>query len=198
MVRMPEMAPLARALITSPPYRAVTRWLVLPWALQGLRLRGEALEIGSGSGAMAAQMLRRFPDLQLTATDYDDQLVGTAQRTLARFGSRAKAQRADALALPYADGAFDVVLSFAMLHHVGGWERALAEAIRVIRPGGQLVGYDLAHPMPAWHAHHDDRGSRGMMEPRQMEAALGRLQVSAVRTRRSAGGFALRFIATKL
>ena len=35
------------------------------------------------------------------------------------------------------------VLSWVMLHHTVEWERALAEAIRVLRPSGQLVGYDL-------------------------------------------------------
>lgn len=197
MIVMPEMSPGARAIITSLPYRAIARWVVLPWALQGQRLTGDALEIGSGSGAMAAQLLRTFPSLRLIATDYDDHMVGTAQRTLARFGTRATTQRVDAATLPFADGSFDVVLSFAMLHHVGDWHRAVAEAIRVLRPGGRFIGYDLNHPVPSRHAHHDERSGARMMGPGQLEAALKRLPVAEVRTRRSAGGFALRFVATK-
>jgi SAM-dependent methyltransferase len=197
MVVMPEMSGLARVFCTSLPYRALARWVLLPWALQGLSPRGEALEIGSGSGAMAAQLLRKFPELHLIATDYDPEMVATAGRTLAPFGERAKAQRVDATALPFADGRFDVVLSFAMLHHVVDWERAVAEVVRVIRPGGYLVGYDLLHAAPSRHSHHDERGAMRMMGPGQLEAELGRLPVADVRTRRSAGGFALRFFAAK-
>lgn len=194
---MPEMSAFAKAVCTSAPYRALARWVVLPWALQGLRLTGHALEIGSGSGAMAAQLLRRFPELRLVATDYDRDMVATAGRRLAPFGERANAQQVDATALPFADGRFDVVLSFAMLHHVVDWERAVAEAVRVTRPGGHLVGYDLLHAVPTRHSHRDERGGMRMMAPGQLEAALGRLPVTDVRTRRSAGGFALRFFATR-
>jgi SAM-dependent methyltransferase len=197
MIVVPMMSPVARAMITSLPYRALARWVVLPWALQGQGLSGQALEIGSGSGAMAAQLLRKFPDLRLIATDYDNHMVGRAQRTLAQFGTRATTQRVDAAALPFADASFDVVLSFAMLHHVGNWRRAVAEAIRVLRPGGRLIGYDLVHPMPSWHAHHDEGGAMERMQPGQLEEALRRLPTSDVRTRRSTGGFALRFVATR-
>jgi ubiquinone/menaquinone biosynthesis C-methylase UbiE len=194
---MPEMSALARSFCTSPPYRALARWVLLPWALQGLSVGGEALEIGSGSGAMAAQLLRKFPALRLIATDYDPEMVAVAQRSFARFGQRASAQRVDAAALPFADGRFDVVLSFAMLHHVGDWAGAVIEAIRVIRPGGYFVGYDLLHGAPLHHGHHDEPRSTGMMGPGQLEALLGRLAVTDVRTRRSAGGFALRFLAKR-
>jgi ubiquinone/menaquinone biosynthesis C-methylase UbiE len=162
-----------------------------------MRLTGQALEIGSGSGAMAAQLLRQFPELRLTATDYDDDMVGTAARRLAAFGERGRAQRVDAAALPFADGQFDAVLSFAMLHHVVDWERAVAEAVRVLRPGGHLVGYDLLHAPCSRHSHHPEAGSMRMMGPGELDAELGRLPVTDVRTRRSAGGFALRFVATK-
>ena len=197
MVVMPEMTPLARAFCTSLPYRAFARWVVLPWALQGFCPSGEALEIGGGSGAMAAGLLRKFPGLRMVVTDYDPEMVATAARRLAPFGERGKAQRVDATALPFSDSGFDVVLSFAMLHHVNDWERAVAEALRVLRPGGHLVGYDLLHAAPSRHSHHEGHGGMRMMGPGQFEEALGRLPVTAVRTRRSAGGFALRFLATR-
>jgi len=191
------MSALARAVCTSLPYRAFARWVVLPWALQGLSPGGEALEIGSGSGAMAAQLLRKFPELRIVATDYDDEMVATAGRRLATFGERATVQRVDATALPFPDGRFDVVLSFAMLHHVMDWQRAVVEAFRVIRPGGQFLGYDLMHAAPTQHARHEGPGSTNMMRPGELEAEFGRLPVTNVRTQRAAGGFALRFAATK-
>ena len=67
---------------------------------------------------MTAQLLNTFPGLRMVATDYDADMIATAQRALARFGNRASAQRADAADLPFEDGRFDLVLSAAMLHHV--------------------------------------------------------------------------------
>jgi SAM-dependent methyltransferase len=140
---MAEMSALLKALATSRPCRAFARRVVLPWALHGMRPAGEALEIGPGSGAMAAQLLSVFPELRIVATDYDPDMVATAQQTLAPLAGRASVQRADAADPPFADGQFDLVVPFAMLHHVVDWEQAIAEAVRVLRPGGRLVGDDV-------------------------------------------------------
>jgi SAM-dependent methyltransferase len=133
---MAEMSALLKALATSRPYRAFARRVVLPWALQGMRPAGEALEIGTGSGAMAAQLLSVFPELHIVATDYDPDMVATARQTLAPLAGLASVQRADAADPPFADGQFDLVVPFAMLHHVVDWEQAIADAVRVLRPGG--------------------------------------------------------------
>jgi SAM-dependent methyltransferase len=47
--------------------------------------------------------------------------------------------RADATELPFADESFDAAILVSMLHHVDAPERALAEARRVLRPGGRLT-----------------------------------------------------------
>jgi ubiquinone/menaquinone biosynthesis C-methylase UbiE len=127
----------------SAPWRFVAGRVVLPWALQGAELRGDVLEIGCGSGAMAVEILRRFPAVRLTATDFDESMLDVARERLAPFGDRAEVRRADAGDLPFADGAFDDAVSFIMLHHVINWEQALGELVRVLRPGGRLIGYDL-------------------------------------------------------
>jgi hypothetical protein len=59
---MAEMPRLAKSFCTSWVYRAFAQKLLLPWAVGDARLTGTALEIGAGSGAMAAQLLARFPD----------------------------------------------------------------------------------------------------------------------------------------
>ncbi len=116
--------------------------------LQGERLDGEVLEIGGGSGAMAAELLRKCPDVRLTLTDYDEVMVGTARTRLGEFGERVSVRQADATRLPFADASFDTVVSFIMLHHVIDGEAAVAEAGRVLRPGGRLIGYDLLASRP--------------------------------------------------
>ena len=133
---MPEMPSLAKAVTTSAPYRLIARRVLLPWVLQGEQPAGEGLEIGAGSGAMTARLLAAFPGLRMIATDYDPDMVSIAQQILAPFGDLARAQQADAADLPFPDNRFDLVLSAAMLHHVIAWEKALAEAVRVLRPAG--------------------------------------------------------------
>jgi ubiquinone/menaquinone biosynthesis C-methylase UbiE len=115
----------------------------MPWALQGSTPAGTGLEIGAGSGLMAAAMLDAFPALDLTVTDYDSEMLEPGRRRLAHFGERVSVQVADATSLAFPDETFDNVFSFIMLHHVVEWEKALAEVTRVLKPGGWFVGYDI-------------------------------------------------------
>jgi len=140
---MPVMSNSEGAFCRSAPWRFAARKLILPWTLMGSELSGSVLELGSGSGAMAAEILDRFPQVRLTATDLDPKMLARSRRTLEPFGSRASVQEADATALPFSPGEFDAVVSYLMLHHVGDWETALAEATRVLKPGGLLLVADL-------------------------------------------------------
>ena len=142
------MTKFESVLCRSAPWRAATRRVVLPWALHGFRPDGHVLEIGAGSGAMAEQLLASFPSVSVTATDFDDAMVDSIARRLAPFGARATARQADATALPFADNSFDAVLCWIMLHHTVEWEKAVTEALRVVRPGGHVVGYDLLSTPP--------------------------------------------------
>ena len=54
---------------------------------------------------------------------------------------------ADALALPFADGAFDAVSISFGLRNVADPDRALAELARVTRPGGRLVVCEFSRPV---------------------------------------------------
>lgn len=142
---MPAMSQVESLLLRSAPWRAFATRAILPWALAGKRLDGDALEVGAGSGAMAAALLERFPQLRLTASDVDPQMVLAAGKRLGRYGKRATVAHADASRLPFADDTFDLALSFLMLHHVGNWEAALRELVRVVRPGGRVLGCDMIH-----------------------------------------------------
>lgn len=194
---MPVMPERAKALLSSRPYQVFVRRLVLPWLLQGQRPAGAGLEIGAGSGIMTAQLLSANPDLHMVATDFDADLVRVAQDALAPYGDRAHVEQADAAGLPFPDGRFDFVLSAAMLHHVLDWEQALAEAVRVLRPGGRLIGYDLLDSGPIRLIHHGEHHETRLMRPGELESHLDRLGLVEVRTRRAVAGAAVRFIATK-
>jgi SAM-dependent methyltransferase len=190
---MPEMSWQERVFCRSAPWGWFARAVVLPWALQGEQLRGDVLEVGAGSGAVAAGLLKRFPDVRLTCTDYDVRMVETLARRLAPFGARARAQQADAAALPFAEGAFDAVVSFLMLHHVGRWEDAVREAARVLRPAGALLAYDLvATPVTrAVHRLGRDHGERPI-EWAALRPLIETLPLEDVHARRSGLVFRLK------
>jgi len=193
---MPEMPPSAKATLTSMPHRALARRIILPWILQGEQPSGEGLEIGAGVGAMSAQLLTMYPRFRMVATDYDTELVAMAEQVLAGFGRRASVQRADAVQLPFQDGRFDLVLSAAMLHHVIEWDKALAEAVRVLRPGGRLLGYDMLNSVPIRLIHCGERDT-SLLRAAQLQAGLRRLGLADLRTSTALGGIVMRFSATK-
>ena len=56
----------------------------------------------------------------------------------ARVGDRATVEQADVTRLPCADGSYDAVFCYHLLHHADDWRAAVAEAARVLRPGGRL------------------------------------------------------------
>ena len=194
---MPEMPPSAKATLTSLPYRLAARRIILPWILQDVEPSGEGLEIGAGVGALTAQLLTLYPRFRMVATDTDAELVGMAEQVLSGFGKRASVQRADAVALPFPDGRFDLVLSAAMLHHVIEWDKALAEAVRVLRPGGKLVGYDTLNSAPIRLMRVGERRGTTMLRPDQLQTALNRLGLTDLQTRTALAGTVMRFSARK-
>lgn len=191
------MGAAGKAFCTSAPYQFVARRVLLPRALQGFAPRGEVLEIGTGSGAMAAQLLSAYPGVRMTATDYDPEMVAKAAGNIAPYSDRARVERADATSLPFEDGRFDAVLTFTMLHHVLKWEDALREAVRVLRPGGRLVGHDLLDS-PAFHLmHRREHSEVRMMRAGELRDLLGQLPLTDVSVRPVALGLLVKFRATR-
>jgi SAM-dependent methyltransferase len=191
------MVAAARWVCASKPYRLVARRVVLPWALNGVRPVGHALEIGAGSGAMAAQLLTRYPALSLVISDYDARMVKTAREAVSAFGARVAVQQADAASLPFRDDTFDLVFAFAMLHHVGDWPGAVREALRVLRAGGTFVGYDPLDGPLTRLLHCGEGSAVRMMRRGQLDVALAQLPATHARTSTSFGGLVMRFAATK-
>jgi ubiquinone/menaquinone biosynthesis C-methylase UbiE len=101
-------------------------------------LRGkDVLDVGSGSG-IATQLLAEA-GANVTAIDLTDWAVETTRRRLAAFGLEGDVLQADAERLPFEDARFDLVFSWGVIHHSSDMDRALAELVRVCRPGGQIV-----------------------------------------------------------
>lgn len=177
------MSDLESVFCRTPLWRSFARRYVVPRVLPR-ELGAEVLEIGCGSGAMAAEVLRARPDVQrYVATDVDPAMVALARRQLAGFGERAEAQEVDAAGLPFTDGSFDVVVSWLMLHHTISWEQVLADAARVLRPGGLLAGYDLPDLRRSRFIHRLTRSTVRMVAPEDLTAELERLGLREVKVR---------------
>ena len=113
---------------------------LLPWATEGVPLAGaRVLELGSGPGLTADWLAARVGSL--TAVEIDPADAGA----LRRRRPDVTVVEASALSMPLPDACVDVVVCFTVLHHLpdaAAQDRLLAEARRVLRPGGTFAGSD--------------------------------------------------------
>ncbi|HTZ23623.1 MAG TPA: class I SAM-dependent methyltransferase [Streptosporangiaceae bacterium] len=171
------MNPDHENLCSSPDWAAYLQSDVLPAVTAGIGLGDDMLEIGPGPGAATAWLRERVA--RLTALESDPE---AAARLAARHpDGNVAVDTGDATLLPYADESFDSVGSFTMLHHVpdaAAQYRILTEALRVLRPGGTLVGSDSLASDGLHHFHADD--TYNPVDPATMLVWLRALGFSAV------------------
>jgi len=114
------------------------------------------LDIGAGRGLAAIACAQRVPSGRVVGIDLwrGSDLSGNgpdaakANVEAAGVASRVSFETGDATTLPYADGTFDVVVSTTALHNIAsaaGRRRAVEEAMRVVRPGGTVLIFDIIH-----------------------------------------------------
>ena len=94
---------------------------------------GPLVEVGAGSGAVTRRLRTALPGLSLTAVDIDADLLAHAE------GCGARTLVADAADLPLETGSAGCVLLRYVLQHLSDPRPALAEALRVLRPGGLIA-----------------------------------------------------------
>ena len=99
------------------------------------------LEVGCGTGVLTRTLARRPGVGSVVGVDPAPFLLERA-RKLAGDLANVTFEEADGRALPFTDETFDAVVFDSTLSHVPGPERALAEAFRVLRPGGVLAVFD--------------------------------------------------------
>ncbi|KPI05509.1 Methyltransferase type 11 [Actinobacteria bacterium OK074] len=157
-----------RKICSSEKWARTTKELLLPWALEGVRLGDDVLEIGPGFGANLRELVERVE--RLTAVEIDDD---SARLLTERWGERARIVHADGAAMPLPDTAFDSVVCFSMLHHVptaAQQDRIFAEAHRVLRPGGIFAGSDSRSSLGFRLLHIRD--TMNVLDPATLPARL--------------------------
>ena len=91
------------------------------------------LDLGTGSGKAARAVAARFPEAEIDGVDLSPAMIGEARRLLpAALASRVRFEVADASALPFAGGEFDLVVLLNMIPFFD-------ELARVLAPGGRAL-----------------------------------------------------------
>jgi ubiquinone/menaquinone biosynthesis C-methylase UbiE len=106
------------------------------------------LDLGAGTAQIPIALARRAPSIQITAVDAAQSMLALARQNIAaaNLADRITLIHANAKQLPFAAGAYQVVISNSIVHHIPEPRAVIAEAIRVTAPGGLLFHRDLARP----------------------------------------------------
>lgn len=126
----------------APRYDDAAAWVERRFLARGRhwvvpRAHGRVLEVGVGTGANLALYAA---DVRLTGIDASGPMLDQARRKVTSAACTVEClQVGDAGALDFEDGTFDAVVSTFVLCCVPSLEAALAEAVRVLRPGGDLL-----------------------------------------------------------
>ncbi|WP_150241081.1 class I SAM-dependent methyltransferase [Nocardiopsis quinghaiensis] len=126
-------------------------------------------DLGCGTGQFTMKLAQTYPGARITGVDLSVSELRYAQRRAAEAGLEWDLLRAPAEDTGLAEGAFDLVTSFILLHEIPphAIRKVFAEALRLLRPGGDLVFSDVApyrlrSPYQAWH---DDWDAENGHEP---------------------------------
>ncbi|WP_437840125.1 class I SAM-dependent methyltransferase [Sorangium sp. So ce1153] len=114
----------------------------------GARDGQRILDVGCGFGGTLMSLNERFSSVELVGLNIDPRQLERARRDVqVRPGNRVDFQEGDACRMPFPDAWFDVVLAIECAFHFESRARFLAEARRVLRPGGRLALCDFV-PAP--------------------------------------------------
>lgn len=99
------------------------------------------LDLGAGTGDLSREVRRLTKGASIFAADFTLGMLeaGKEWRSIQRCN-------ADAMHLPFGDNHFDVVISGFLVRNVENVDQTLAEMVRVLKPGGQLLILDMTRP----------------------------------------------------
>ena len=113
---------------------------------------GHVLDVATGTGLVAAELIRRGHDV--TGVDQSPDMLAAARR---RFGERVELVETSAERLPFADESFDHLTFTYLLRYVDDPGATVAELARVVRPGGVVASLEFGVPSgiarPLWDVY---------------------------------------------
>lgn len=120
-------------------------------AAAGLEPGHRLLDVGCGTGRLALLARRRCPQARVVGIDATPGMIRRARRNAEAAGLTAEFRAGLAERLEFPDASFEAVTSTFTFHHLplGLKRAALAEMLRVLKPGGRLVVADYATPVGA-------------------------------------------------
>lgn len=106
------------------------------------------LDLGCGTATLTILIKQAHPETEVIGLDNDPGILEIASSKVLQARLTIRLDRGTAIALPYADGSFDRVLSSLVFHHLAREDkmRALEEIFRILRPGGELHLVDFGKP----------------------------------------------------
>lgn len=141
--------PLDRPCLPGEFARAQTRLSEILVGMAGIEPRHRVLDVGCGFGGPTRMAQAAAAGVRAIGLNIDPRQLGICRRLSGAGGPAYLA--GDACRLPFADGAFDRVLCIEAMFHFASRHAFLAEAARVLRPGGRLVVSDILLVSPGRH-----------------------------------------------
>jgi ubiquinone/menaquinone biosynthesis C-methylase UbiE len=116
----------------------------------------DVLDIGTGTAQIPIALCRLCPDVRVMAIDLAAAMLhlGRTNVEVAGLTSQIRLDRIDAKQLPYSDGQFRLVISNSIVHHIPSPHDVMAEAVRVLAPGGLIFVRDLLRPVDDATVNH--------------------------------------------
>ena len=109
--------------------------------LAGLKPSASLLDLGTGTGDLAREALKRNPQSRIVAADFTLEMMRVGRKP-----GDPPYSAADALNLPFKDSTFDAVISGFLMRNVTDLNLALMEQFRILKSGGRIVILDTTHP----------------------------------------------------
>jgi SAM-dependent methyltransferase len=136
-------------------------WRTILLGYFGLRPGMQVLGVGCGPGTLAPYLAEGIAPGLVTGLDLDEEFIARAQQKAARAGSQhVRYVAGDAYALPFATGSFDAAVSYTGIGVLADPPRAVAEMVRVCRPGGSVsIAESVGGPNGIRFAGVDSLGS---------------------------------------
>jgi len=100
---------------------------------------GVVIDVGCGSGYSLPRLAQRFLPRELIGVDIDPEMLAVARRELERADVDARLIQSSSTQMPLPDGYADLLFCHQTFHHLVEQEAALAEFMRVLKPGGILL-----------------------------------------------------------